>query len=164
MKALFIAADQDGCGTYRCGLPAAALRDRGHEAVASTAFGFTPGEPSPFDVVVGQRLWIDGAQPGWDYYVSQVPTFFELDDDLFNVHKTSPIAYRVYMTDPKVHEALKKNMASATGIITTNNFLANKLREFNPNVTIIPNYVPELLLKQERPANERITIWPDPEN
>lgn len=98
MKVFGWAADQAGCGYYRLGLPLAALRALGREALVSTVL---PDDWLDADVIVGQRVCLPAPSRTWQRLAADGRRLvYEIDDDLFRVHPTNPGA-RVF-TDPDV--------------------------------------------------------------
>lgn len=92
---LWLHADKFGCGSYRCYAPALALEDRFdsnflmHAEIPDDHFGYL----DDMDVVIVQRavgtLFLDILA---ECQRRGIPTVFETDDDLFNVHKSNPSA------------------------------------------------------------------------
>lgn len=75
----------------------------------------------------------------------------DLDDDLWQVDPSSPIAYGFYR-DAGVRERLALNVARADTVTCTTERLAERLAELNPNVHVIPNAIPAHLLEHTRPT------------
>ena len=144
-------ADQSGCGTIRIALPMEALRTRGY----NTLFGERVHKDIQTRTRVGQRVCMPGISQAWQEIAArpQRPRLvMELDDDLWNVDSTSPIAHR-FFTQPGVQERLEANLRVADAVTVTMEPLAEQVRRFNPNVLVIPNYLPEWLLKYQRPRS-----------
>jgi glycosyltransferase involved in cell wall biosynthesis len=78
---------------------------------------------------------------------------FELDDDLWQVDGTSPIAHG-FFSQPDVMARLEANIAAADVVTVTTEALAEQTRRYNPNVEVVPNYLPAWLLTHARPQRE----------
>ncbi|MFG3051920.1 glycosyltransferase [Kitasatospora sp. NPDC048239] len=78
---------------------------------------------------------------------------FELDDDLWHVDGTSPIAH-TFFSQPDVMARLEANIAAADVVTVTGEALAKQVRRYNPNVVVVPNYLPAWLLQHERPRRD----------
>lgn len=160
-------ADHNGCGHYRIKLPLTALRSLGWTAGFSNRL---PADlPRALDigkysteqiprVVVAQRT----CQPGPTRLFHQladtgIRTVFEVDDDLLDVHPANEPAFTVY-SDPTLRANLIDNMARA-GIVTVSTpALAERMGQYNPNVLVLPNRIPDELLTVDRPHRDRLTI------
>lgn len=160
-------ADETGCGTLRIMQPLTALREhRGYEA------GFSPrmvaSEEALPKTLIGQRVCKDGPSELWFHIgvkKDRPRTVFELDDDLWNIDITNYSAYRWFLKgiddSGAVHNVqtnLVRNIALSDAVTCTTEPLAELLREFNPNVHIIPNYIPRWVTEWERPRREELTI------
>lgn len=159
MDAFFWAADKSGCGFYRCGLPAAGLRELGHNVHASTVlspeeFGWVSVDE--IDVLIGQRVANPGSTKGWNQHYAHLPRLMEMDDDLFTVHRTNPA--HGYFQHEGIRQNLARNLRNCDGVIVTNDHLAEQMSQYNPKTFVIPNFVPESLLAVQRTPNERLTI------
>ncbi|MGW6912608.1 glycosyltransferase family 4 protein [Kitasatospora sp. NPDC054939] len=110
--------------------------------------------------LVGQRICKEHPSARWQQ-LSRRPAgdrprlVFELDDDLWQVDSSSPVAHAFY-TQPDVMERLEANILAADVVTVTMEALAEQVRRYNPNVVVIPNYLPEWLLTHERPRREGV--------
>jgi glycosyltransferase involved in cell wall biosynthesis len=149
------AADQAGCGYYRMGLPASALKGLGHETYCSMIL-------EPFsetaDVIIGQRVCKEGPSALWQKMAKEDRVLiYEVDDDLLHVDPSSVHAYP-YFKDPGVHQRIKENAAVASMVTVTTEHLATVMREFNDNVVVIPNFIDESVLEIMEPKDPHTTI------
>lgn len=137
------AADNTGCGYYRVGLPLHALAGRGHTTVASTVL---PRDVAadPSWLVVGQRVANPPASLRWQRMARRRPVVYEIDDDLFGLSGDNPAAG--YYAQPEVRRNIRRNAQVASGVTVTTEPLAEVMRGLNPNVTVIPNFVPAEIL------------------
>lgn len=160
-------ADEFGCGTLRIRMPFEALRDKGYY-VGNGGILMRNEEDLP-KTLLGQRLCKDA--PGKMWFTIAVRKnrprmVYELDDDLWNVDPSSPTAYEWFQkgydretnTYHDVHGNLRRGMGVADAVTCTTEPLAELLRKFNPNVHIVPNYLPKWVLDWERPRTKRLSI------
>lgn len=69
------------------------------------------------------------------------PLVLDMDDGLLLVREDNP-AYEVYRKDSPEQKrySIQASFGLVDGIITTNDFLADHMRQFNKNVHVFPNY------------------------
>jgi glycosyltransferase involved in cell wall biosynthesis len=151
-------AGHTGCGQYRIGLPMWGLGLAGHDA---RAFSVLEGDiPDDTDVVVGQLLYDDIRQDDWTALAERPgrrPVLIaEIDDDLWNIHKTNTDARG--LTAPEVLARLETNLRIADAVTVTTEPLAEVVRQFNPNVFVLPNCIDLNLLTFQRTQPERLTV------
>lgn len=149
MRAAFWAADDYGCGYYRCEEPARVLAEQGHSIDLGTSLPYdTLHEDIP---LVGQRVAKARPSAIWQArYDMGLPNVFELDDDLFSLpagHKAIP-----FWHEPQVADRLRTNVRSSDLVITTTEHLAEQVARFNKQVRIIPNFIPASMLKLPPPT------------
>lgn len=86
-------------------------------------------------------------------------TVFEIDDDLFNIHPSNQVAWKFY-GNSAIRENLMDNARAAFRVTCSTEPLADKLREFNPDVRVVPNSIPDWLLTHspEKTDNGKVTI------
>lgn len=109
------------------------------------------------DLIIGQRVNKPGPSTWWQQQGQRGrPLVFELDDDLWNVHPSSP-AYRVW-SDPAVLARLTDNVRAASAVTVSTDYLGDLVRELNPNVTVLPNCIDADLLGYDRPRRDKLTI------
>jgi len=161
-------ADRAGCGTIRVMQPLDTLEEeRGisvkYDEKLQTK-GFMP------KVLLGQRVCKDSPTNLWQtmaHYPGQRPKLvYELDDDLWNVDPSNVAAFDWFIngydfrtqTFHDVQGNIKANISVADRVTVTTDALANLVRQYNENVVVVPNRIPEWVLDWERPKNERLTI------
>jgi hypothetical protein len=147
-------ADRTGCGTLRIELPLLELRARG----MATAFSERMSDQVQPAVIIGQRVCNPGPSSRWQQLAAQVNRLrlvFELDDDLWRIDPSSPIAHR-FFNGPGVQDRLEANLRVADAVTVTTEELADVVRPLNANVHVIPNYLPAWLLQHERPRREGV--------
>lgn len=144
-------ADRAGCGTIRIQLPLEAIRSE------SVTAGFSEQMPEGLAArtIVGQRVCNEGASQTWQNLARRPDRprlVFELDDDLWQVDGSSPA--HDFFSRPDVLARLEDNIRAADAVTCTMEPLAEQLRRFNPNVHVLPNYLPSWLLDLERPRRD----------
>lgn len=162
-------ADRTGCGTLRIMQPLDALEETSqgkikthyHEVLAKK--GLMP------KVLVGQRVCKDGPSNLWQSLskLDQRPKLvFEVDDDLWNVDPSNAKAFAWFnngldvpaRTYHDVRGNLERNIAVADRVTVTTQALADIVSQWNDDVRIVPNTLPQWLLEYERPQRERLTV------
>lgn len=155
-------ADQTACGTLRIRQPLTALAQAG---IRTDFAGDLRRLPR---TLVGQRVCKDAPSRFWCTLAGQKQCpklVFEIDDDLWNIDPSNKTPYRWYVqgidANGERHNAgknLSANIAAADAVTCTTEPLAELLKKFNPNVHIIPNYIPAWVLDWERPKRDRLTL------
>ncbi|MFD9223831.1 glycosyltransferase [Streptomyces sp. NPDC060064] len=141
-------ADQNGCGFYRIQLPMQGLAGLGHN-VAHAQRMPTAVRESPDTVIVGQRVCNPEPSVTWQQLASEGrKLIFEIDDDLWNIDATSPVAH-TFFARPDIRANLQRNIEVAAAVTVTTEPLADIVRQWNPNVHIVPNAVPGWLLEHQ---------------
>ncbi|MFC5947085.1 glycosyltransferase [Pseudonocardia lutea] len=152
------AADNGGCGYYRVKLPLDTLRSLGHETLTATVM---PDEwQETADVIVGQRVCNPGPTSRWQKLAREgsAKLVFEVDDDLLNVHHSNRAGH-AFFKQPEIRQNLTDNITVADLVTVTNEHLAERVSAFNPNVAILPNYIPAAMLDLPTPPEaERLTV------
>jgi hypothetical protein len=160
-------ADKTGCGHLRIMQPMDALaRERGYNTAYDVRM--VDGEEKLPKTLVGQRVCKDGPSNLWFHIgvkKDRPRTVYELDDDLWNVDHTNVKAFRWFMggiDDQGVQHNVQVNIARSIALADvatcTTEPLAEIMRQFNPNVEIIPNYIPRWVTEWERPRRDQLTI------
>lgn len=118
--------------------------------------------------LIGQRVCKDGPSNLWFHIgvkKDRPRTIYELDDDLWNIDHTNVKAFKWFVggiDDKGEHHNVQVNIARSVAlsdyVTCTTEPLAEILRQFNPNVHIIPNYIPRWVLEWERPRRDELTI------
>ena len=150
-------ADRTGCGTLRIMLPLTELRTHGITAGWSERID-TANLPR---TLIGQRICNPGPTKGWHEVAAKrhrPKMVYEIDDNLWDIDYRSQKAHEFFNNDGVV-DNLNNNIRIADAVTVTTEPLADLVRPLNPNVHVIPNYLPEWLLTHDRPRqHDRITI------
>lgn len=120
-------------------------------------------------VLVGQRVCKDAPTDLWQAIAQTEPRpklVFELDDDLWNIDPSNQIAYEWFLNGLDVHtgerhsvqDNLRNNISVADRVTCTTEALADILRQWNDDVRVVPNYIPQWLTERERPRRDRLTV------
>jgi hypothetical protein len=153
-------ADQAGCAYYRVTLPLLNLPNNRWTGGASSTYE----ETLEFaDTVVGQRICLPGPTKKWQRLCKDPNTLtvFELDDDFWAIDATNG-AHDFY-SDPQARANLERNIAAADRVTVTTEPLAERVRQWNPNVVVVPNYIDGAVLTNATPeqAVDTVTVgWP----
>lgn len=149
-------ADYAGCAYYRLQTPLQAL-DEAADNMSTAASGvLTREEAEAADLVVGQRIHKEMSTIWWRQIIKPEQRVFEIDDDLWDVHPSSP-AHRVFR-DPVLQKRLTRNAETARAVTVSTEPLADVLRTMNPNVHVLPNYIDEALLEWRRPKRDQLVV------
>jgi len=145
-KILYIYDHVTSSAWYRCTVPGEMLNQVGH--TYSLKCVVTRKDIESCDVLVVQRLNHEAALD----IIQEVNesgrlTVFDIDDDYWRIHKSNP-AYDGWIDSKKLTE-LATNIKECQLVTTTTKPLANILRNFNPNVRVIPNSLPAKLWPTE---------------
>jgi len=148
------AADTHGCGYYRMQLPALGLLDQGMHVECAP---FLPDDHGRFDVVVGQRVVKSDTSQHWQQMAADGRRLiYELDDDIWSLGEDN--SAREFYAKPGLLDLVAENVACAAAVTCTTGPLAERLRQFNSNVHVIPNYIDAALLHMQRPKRSKVTI------
>lgn len=151
------AADYEGPGYYRVGLPFQALRGQFDGWETTSSMRILLQEAAECDIVVGQRLTNPASSLWWEgNAIDGRCLIYELDDDLWDLHPTNS-AYK-FWADPERRQHLTRNVEVASGVTVSTPHLAEVVSKINPNVFVLPNCVDESLLAVERPRRDKLTI------
>lgn len=156
-KIFFWSADSSGCSYYRCELPASALAGLGHDTFVSSVM---PDDWLDSDVIVGQRVSQPGPTSRWQQLArdSLCKLVYEIDDDLLEVDPSNGPAW-TFFSRPDIRSNIKRNIQIADIVTVTNNALAERVAQLNPNVRVVPNRVPAWLLGLSTPpSGERLIL------
>lgn len=154
-----------GCAYFRMELPLRELAKHGHEVTFAAAGDYGGTVPSVtlkdlqgHDVIVAQRwnkhaglsVWRQARTP----YSRLV---YDLDDDIFAITPENWAAYNLYsradIRDATIHAA-----ETADLVTVSTEPLAQVMREFSGNVTVLPNHVPGWVLDLPRRQRDRPAI------
>lgn len=142
-----------GCGWYRILWPFDQLKAHGWKT------GYGLGLPSDWapDIIVGQRFDQAEAVPVWELLKGQFRLVYEIDDDPFSVDAVNWLAYKGFSQED-VLGTIRSCAQIADMVTVTTKPLAQVFRQFNDNVVIIPNCIPEWMTKRRRRDNHKLTI------
>lgn len=147
MDIIGLTNDRGGCAFYRLILPMYELSR--HGMTVNIQNQLTTQDKA--DIVVGQRVFTHSAwKQARDFGFKMV---FEIDDDLWNVHKTNPNSNSKLERTGMI-ECIKNSDA----VTVSTDALADIVRQWNPNVHVLPNCIPGALTEFERPRSSDITI------
>lgn len=148
---LYISETLNACAWYRCLTPGRALAERGHHVRVEQQF--YPEDADWADVVIFQRSHDAGLGQALQYCRSAgKTTIYELDDDLWNVHRDSA-AYSFY-SRPEILKATEDGLRHADRVTTTTPALAERLRTINRKVTVLPNMLPNEFWRFDEPIEQ----------
>lgn len=102
-----------------------------------------------FDTILVHMLWDDGLSNAWEELAAKGDhrLIFDIDDVMWRPD-WAPFAQHY------THERMKRvwrNIGLSHVVTTPSPYIAEKVAEYNPNVWIVPNTVPEYLLHLNRP-------------
>lgn len=142
-----------GCGFYRVVSPLDALREQGWDT------GYGAGEPPDLDsrIIVAQRMDKHDALPFWRRWKKDHRLVYEIDDNIFDVDITNWMAHGAY-SKADVRDAVEHAAQVADMVTVTTEPLAEVMREFNPDVRVIPNVVPDAVLSMERCHQPKVVL------
>lgn len=159
-------ADRTGCGTIRLMQPLTALREKGYNTDFNEKIVADASELPK--TLIGQRVCKDGPSDLWFHIAvkkDRPRTVYEVDDDLWNIDPSNVKAFKWFVGGVddqgqrhKVGVNIVRNVALADVVTTTTEPLAEILRMMNPNVTVVPNYIPRWVTEFERPRRENLTV------
>jgi glycosyltransferase involved in cell wall biosynthesis len=150
-------ADRTGCGTIRIQLPLTALREHG----IRTGWSERLYEHRMPRTLIGQRVCLPGPSEMWQRLAKRPDRpklVYEIDDNLWDIDHGSERAAK-FFGDPAVRANLDANIRAADAVTVTTEPLADLVRPLNPNVHVVPNYLPAWLLEHQRPRRDgRVVI------
>ncbi len=160
-------ADRTGCGHLRIMQPLNTLASERGFKTAYDVRMVGSAEELP-KTLIGQRVCKDGPSDLW-FHIGVMKdrprTVYELDDNLWDIDPSSAKAFNWFINGideegvrHNVQGNIARNVAVADYVTCTTEPLAEILRKFNPNVHIIPNYIPRWVTEWERPRTEQLTI------
>ncbi|MDT0469672.1 glycosyltransferase [Streptomyces gibsoniae] len=149
-------ADHAG-GYYRIQLPLQALGARGHATASSVLMpDFVRGDANL--IIIGQRICHPRATQLWQSFAAEGRRLvFEIDDDLWNIDPSSPVDHK-FFGDEEIRTNLRRNIEVAAAVTVTTEPLADRVRQWNPNVHVVPNAVPDWLLGHQPQQRHDDTI------
>lgn len=150
-------ADETGCGYYRIQLPMQGLAALGHTTRHATRMPVA-ARTNPATIIIGQRIANPGPTELWQHLAAEGRHLvYEIDDDLWNIDASSAQAHN-FFSSPDVRERLIRNIEVATAVTVTTAPLAERVAQWNPNVHIVPNAVPDWLLDHQPPQRDDGTL------
>ena len=149
--------DASGCGYYRMTLPLTEMARHGHEVRLVLGKDVRPEDAAPWPLIVGQRVDKHDALPAWRRLAARSRLVYEIDDDVFSVDPVNWMAYGVY-SQPIVQDAVAHCAETARLVTVTTEPLAQVMRQHNPNVAILPNYVPGWVRDLPRATGRPLTV------
>lgn len=141
-----------GCWTYRIAMIRDALLHLGHDVQTSQTMGQWAQEEA--DVIVGQRIAPTGPSAMWQIVAARPnrpKMVYEVDDDLFSIDPRINPSGEVFR-HPTVRRNMIDNLRVADMVTVSTEPLAKVLRQFNPNVVVLPNCVRQEVLDTPLPA------------
>jgi glycosyltransferase involved in cell wall biosynthesis len=153
-------ADNAGCGYYRAQLPMQGLAELGYATRHATRLP-QPVRHNPHTIIIGQRICDagpdndSGPSTMWQTLAAEGrhKLIYEVDDDLFNIDHRSPKAHQYYAR-PDIRDNIRRNIQVAHAVTVTTEPLADIVRQWNPNVHVIPNAVPDWLIDRQPPQRD----------
>jgi hypothetical protein len=151
------AADNAGCGYYRAQLPMQGLAALGHTTHHGTRLP-RPVRHNRDVTIIGQRVCDPGPSSMWQQLAREGRhLIYEVDDDLFNIDHRSPAAHQYYAR-PDVRDNIRRNIQVAAAVTVTTEPLADIVAQWNDNVHIVPNAVPDWLIDRQPPQRDNGTL------
>lgn len=146
MRAHFWSADMAGSAAYRAVLPAMSLTWLGHHATHHIRL---PQNWASYDTIVGCRVAQTGPTKMWRHLKADGKRLvLDLDDDYFHLDPSNVRACEVW--DRAMLGRLADNMAVADVVTCVTEPLAAVLRDYAPDVRVIPNGLPAQYLGHPR--------------
>jgi glycosyltransferase involved in cell wall biosynthesis len=159
-KILFLLADLNGCGWYRGRTPASFLNmkysDYINIVVSNCILKEDIEKDHPnhisWDMIVLQRQTSDMVlNLLYKFKQEKIILVYELDDDLFKIHPTSPVA-KAYTPDTlkNIYEFLRK----VDAVTVSTEPLKKVLNHLHDNIHVLPNFVNTDFMKTLRKKKE----------
>ena len=138
-KILYVLADSQGCGHYRCLLPAWYLQMITDTYHTTCSWELSLADMYCYDMIIFQRHFEDKVKPLWDAAKdSGVIMVYETDDDFFNIRPINP-AYKFIHNNEK--QNVRNFMKMADAVVVSTEHLKNQMKCYNKNIYVIPNMV-----------------------
>jgi glycosyltransferase involved in cell wall biosynthesis len=99
------------------------------------------------DVIVGHRVSLPGPSGWWQQLAHEgcSKLVYDIDDNLFAVDPSCPRAH-AFFSRPEIRDNIRANVAVSNLVTVSTEPLAEVMRAFNDNVTVLPNCVPSWVL------------------
>jgi glycosyltransferase involved in cell wall biosynthesis len=160
MRIVGWSAGLDGCHHYRLLLPLSEAARNGHQVwlqqVLPNRAPWWPG----VEVVVGQRVCNPRPTEAWQALArrpGRPMMVFEVDDDLFEVDSSSPVAHE-FFAQPQIQANLRANIEVADLVTVSTPRLAEVVSRINPRVVVLENCVSRDVWLR---GLERLRTWPE---
>lgn len=156
MTDLRVAGIEDGsaCGYYRIRLPFDLMAANGLDVrYARDGRGILDED---FPIIVAQRMGYPGFELQWLKLWRDHKLVWETDDDLWSIDPTNERAATVFT--PELLKSVEHCATTAHLVTVSTEPLAEVMRRFNPNVTVIPNHIDGTLLEVNRRRADRLTV------
>ena len=154
---IFAAHGRTGAAFYRLRLPLGELGCQpGFDVTLKP--GYEPVTEADFagsDVIVGQRV---NSFAHWTAAGEHARLVYEIDDDVFAISPENQHAYADYQR-PEIRVGTEQCIARADLVTVSTEPLAEVMRRFNPNVTVLPNYVPSWVFDLPEPERGLCVGW-----
>jgi len=135
-----------GCPFYRCTVPSTALNNLGYDTYIQD---YTKDlDKIQSKVVVIQRPHINVVKLIKTFQNRKSRVFIELDDDLLNL-PPNHVSYTFWQLRLS---SIIHSIKLADGITVTTHTLANIVKQYNQNVHILPNCIPQNLILSPNPS------------
>lgn len=141
-----------GCGVYRVTMPFDELKRNGWDMGYGAG---EPADPQAHRVIVGQRIDKPDSMKRWRRWRAHSRLVYEIDDDLWHVPVTNWMAHPTFQK-LEVLDAVETGMMLSNLVTVSTEPLAELARQFNPEVRVIPNFIPGELLTWNR---YRPRVW-----
>jgi glycosyltransferase involved in cell wall biosynthesis len=151
---------REGGGLYRIRMPIDELGRHGHDTSCERAT--TIVTPDGADIVVSHMAGTihhreaPDVHRWWRRLAMQCRRVYELDDDPFELEHTNP-AYCDYNAGNS-RDSFEFCIRTADLVTCSVEPLAEKMRQYNPNVAVCKNRIDESLLAVERPRRDKLVI------
>lgn len=149
----------DGSGYYRFYLPYQQLARGSFHRVLLPEPGvkFTPNDEQieEIDVLVGQRFAGPDAVLLWSRWKGKTKLVYEIDDDVLHPDTWSGLA--VWFED-LWRDSCIECLRMSDLVTCSTGPLAEQMRQYNPNVVVIPNHVDADALYVTRPKRDRLVV------
>lgn len=153
---LRIAGIEDGtaCGYLRIRLPFDQMAAHGIDARYASDGGII--DDSYYPIIVAQRMGFPGFELQWLKLWRDHKLVWETDDDLWSIDPTNVRAAKVFT--PELLRAVEHCASTAHMVTVSTEPLGEVMRQFNPNVVVIPNHIDAALLEVDRRRADRLTV------
>ncbi len=146
--------DDSACGYYRITMPLDAVAYYGKHDI-QTACGWSE-LARQYPIIIGQRISRDGAIPVWRRLRPNHRLIYETDDDVFSIDVMNVYAKQEH--GPVMLDAVEQAMMTAHVVTVSTEYLGEKMRKHNSNVTVLPNVIDARLLGLQRPKRKKLTV------